>query len=211
MGYLMIINTSYSNLQKPFTSQKAVKNTPSTHNPFQISKPSIKEPNQSSVAIESHSENADHLDEQWAWYWDKFGLEAPQLNASSEGNTELTPEQVSTLKNKYDVISMSKEQELSLLTDLVSMGVLTREQAMKSQMAKFQNPEGKMFLSKQGERADFHELTSSNLIERLTSMIKDEEYQYFRLRTEFMENADSLKDFIDDHRHILGIISQLER
>jgi len=148
------------------------------------------------------------FDSHWTWYCTQLGIDnVSALNPDSKGDKELTEEQISALKEKYDVTNLTKEQEISLLTDLVDMGVLTREQALKSQMAKLYSDHPIMSVA--SERASAEQLTSNNLIERLTAMIKDEKYQYNRLLLEYGEKDSTLMEYANEHEYILDVISKL--
>ena len=136
----------------------------------------------------------------------------PPLNIDSKGDQSLNADQIKELSDKYDVTNLTPQEEYNLLQELTDLGVITKEEAMNTQIAIDSMPSGQHGITtKEGELKNNSNIDIKNMIERLGAIIHDELFLFNKVEKEYGERHEEALVLAKSQQKAVDILQQLQR
>lgn len=135
-----------------------------------------------------------------------------KINLDATGGTELTEEQITYFRNKYNVENLSAQEKFDLMRELSDLKVISGKDALGSAVSMVAMPEnenGVPMLVTQGTGLIGGK--SGNSIATLQSIIDHELYSYSYMLETYEKDVSEVKDSAESHQRVLDVLQLLMR
>lgn len=129
--------------------------------------------------------------------------------SSSDGGHSLTDDEISALRQKYDVNNLTPEKLYDLLGELTDMGAISKSDAQRLQSTVSADASDLMgYLASESGFSDLA-ATSGNPRETLTAMINNERFTYDHVQNRYGQRCTSVKELADSHQRVSDVLNRL--